>query len=398
MKKILITTLCTVLLVSVTGVNVKAEGLPDTKAAVMAEKEEITYARGVESELLKTVDYTLLETEDGWKVQLPKTAETEQIGTGDLVILPADGEGTCGTALAVKKIGEDAEGNLLWSCEEQEDLFWIVESLDISGTETFLSEEVPAGGNSFRARGIGINAENQLTEAGRIDYCFSNTMLSDAAELNGTVSIAISSIVYRLKMDVGVQNTTVEDFYFEVNHTVDVSADFSLHTNGKSGGEIMLGTVPFMLGGSGINGEITFWLTYDVNGNVTVDYRFSNRAGILLKDGSYVPFAENCSMAANALGMQFSAGPKMRFFLKFGKSINLLDITIDSGLAGDVSAVLSGGNTVEAGYGLDMWLYMNMKPEGKSIVSSALGLKPESIWDYESSPFHWVMDESWQNR
>lgn len=392
MKKMISAALCTVFFVYYSSVGVLASEVQGNRNENTGEKEEITYAQDVYSELLEEKDaYTLSTEASVCEVLIPRSEKTAQIATGDHIILPANEENPAGAALKVVGVSEDEDGNLLWSCEEPEELSDFIESFDISGMGEFLPGQAVGAEESIHARGIGIHAGNQMTEAGRIDFDFNNTFLSESVVFNGMVSVEISSIEYRLKMDVGVRETTVEDFYFAVNNTVYVSGDFSLRTEGLSqGGEAELGTVPFVLGRTGVNGQITFWMTYDVNGNVCVSYSLSSTAGLTWENGAVRTFAEHKSTFASALGFDFSAGPKMQFVLKFGKKINLLDVTVDAGLKGNVRTGVTGSEPFEAGYRMDAYVYLNMIPGENGIVNKALGLKETALWDYETSPYHMV--------
>lgn len=378
------------LLWNFSGMNVWAaepqeQGIP--------EKEEISYAPKVQKEELEEVTaYTLEEGGGTCEVSVPKTEETEGIAEGDHIILPANEENPGGAALAVTEVQEDAEGNLVWQCEEPQELSDFITSIDISGQGEFQPEQAAGAQPSIKARGIGMSAGNQFSNIGRIDYQFSNTVLNESASLNGSIAIEISAIEYRLKMDVGLRGITVEDFYFSVDNDVKVSADLAVDGDKlNQGGQIQLGCVPFRIGGTGINGDIIFWLTYDVKGNLDVAYTFSNTVGIDYQNGAYEPFAASSSSLSGGAALDFAVGPKMQFVMRFGRSISLMDVTLDSGVAGNASAYAAGADQITAGYCLDAYVYLNIYTGKDSLLGNVLELKKNVIWDDQNSPFHQIL-------
>lgn len=357
------------------------------------EKEEITYAPQVQKEELEEVTaYTLEESRDTCEVSVPKTEETEGIAEGDYIILPANEENPGGAALAVTEVQEDAQGNLVWQCEEPEALSNFITSIDISGQGEFLPQQAEAAQPSIQARGIGMSGGNRYSNIGRIDYQFSNTVLNESASLNGSIAIEISAIEYRLKMDVGLRGITVEDFYFAVDNAVKVSADLAVDGDKlNQGGRIQLGCVPFRIGGTGINGDIIFWLTYDVKGNLDVAYTFSNTVGIDYQNGAYEPFAASHSSLAGSAALDFAVGPNMQFVMRFGRSISLMDVTLDSGVAGKAGAYAAGEDQNTAGCCLDAYVYLNIYTGKDSLLGNVLELKKNVIWDDQTSPFHQIL-------
>lgn len=381
MKKILSAALCAIFFGGCVTVQVMAD--------TVEEKEEIIYAPSVEWESLEEMDtYLMEENASDCQIRIPKTEETKAVSEGERIVLPANDGNPAGAALVVTGIAEEG-GELYWTCEEPVSLADFVESIDISGYGEFLPQQAKSRAASVNARGIGVNAGGEASEAGRIDYQFENTALNGAAVLNGTVSIEISSIEYRLKMDVGIHDTNIEDFYFAVNHTVNVDADIAFQTEGLlADGEIELGSVPFVLGKTGVNGEITFWLNYDAKGNINVSYTLSNLAGITYENGTYHSFAKNQHTLAAAAGFDFTVGPKMQFVLRFGSKMKLMDVTLASGLTGNSSLSAAGVRPDDMGYRMELYAYLNMYPGKEGIVNRALGLKDTELWTYETSPFH----------
>lgn len=386
MKKFLSAAICTLLLSICTVTPVTADTTGNSGG--------VDYAPDVTWESLETVsDYTLSYSSmtrgrADCEVLLPVTKATAAIAEGDRIVLPSNEENPAGAALTVTKIVADKEV-LRLMCEEPKALSDFVEHIDVSGCAAFFPEEATGSGPSVHARGIGITAGNQAVNAGRIDYRFDHTVLNNAAVLNGSASIEISSIEYRLNIDAGLHGTVVEDFYFAVNHTVHMDADISFQTAGqRTGGELALGTVPFVLSGTGVSGEITFWLTYDATGNVTVSYTLSNYAGITYESGAYRPFAQNSHAFAAAAGLNFSSGPKMQFILRFGGRITLLDLTLNSGLTGNGSMQISSAAGSHAASYMDLYAYLNMHPGTDGLINRALSLRDTEIWNAASSPFH----------
>lgn len=393
MKKILILALCMICSVIRSGTEVSAAALLNSAEEITEEKEEIRYVPSVKQELLKDIEGYTVEEKDGiCEVILPKTEQTALVAAGDHVILPGNEENPAGAALIVSGIVEEDDG-FRWYCEEPEELSDFLESIDISGYgERVLQQE---GGNADlgRARGIAADASNQISDIGRLTYQFHDTYLSDSVILNGAVSIEVSSIAYRLKMDIGKQGCKVEDFYFAVHHTVDMSADFSVRTRGKStGGTHMLGSVPFLLGKTGVQGEITFWLTYDVTGNVNVTYTLSNTAGIVYEQQGCRTFAENQNAAAALAGLDFTAGPDMQIVLTYGRSMKLLDVVIKTGFAGTGNVSVKEQGPEDNAYQLDAYAYLKLYQETDGFVNRALGLKDIVLWNEETSPYHKVFE------
>lgn len=374
MKKFLTAALGVVLCAICTAVPVKAE---------------VIYAPEVEKEAFEEAGaYTIDGTGEHVEVTVPKTDKTEAVGEGDRIVLPGNEENPVGAALLVNGVTEDAEG-LHYICEEADTLSDFVESIDIGGYGELLPQQAKGGAASVKARGIGVDIGNTASNAGRIDYRFEDTFLEGGAVLNGAVSVEISSIEYRLKMDIGRQETRVEDFYFAVNHTVNIDADVMFTAGGTAaGGELMLGTVPFVLGASGIGGELAFWLEYDVNGNLNVAYTLSNLAGVAYENGACRPFAENHQAIAALAGVRFSAGPKMQFTLNFGGNMKLFDMTVRTGLSGTADAASEGFGAGETGYGVDTYAYLSLCPGEEGLINRTLKLKQTELWNAGNSPFH----------
>ena len=96
------------------------------------------YVDGVlKKELENITDYTVVENADGtYTVTLPKTTETEKIGEGSVMILPANEVYISGIALKATTVTEDGE-KLILTCIKPE-LWEVVSKIDFVGGGTAL--------------------------------------------------------------------------------------------------------------------------------------------------------------------------------------------------------------------------------------------------------------------
>ena len=91
----------------------------------------------MKKELENITDYTVVENADGtYTVTLPKTTETEKIGEGSVMILPANEVYISGIALKATTVTEDGE-KLILTCIKPE-LWEVVSKIDFVGGGTAL--------------------------------------------------------------------------------------------------------------------------------------------------------------------------------------------------------------------------------------------------------------------
>ena len=364
---------------------------------IVEEKDNIQYAEDVIAEQIKTIeDYSVVQDDDNFILEIINTDVIEGTEVGDILFLSPNQEHPTGFALKIVQDISETEERRKFVCTKPDHISNLITEVDIEGygeaipglIEGADGVEVSYDPNgvieedtSFSANSSRINTGGTIALPGTISFQLDNKKLTENIELNGSIEMAIPSISYRVDADFGLINTRIDELYFAVTQESSIKADISVtgieSLIDEEGGEIEIGRVPFALGASGFSIDVGVWLTYSISGEASITYTIESTQGIQYINGNMRVIKDSSSNLELVAKGAFEAGPRLSVILTFGKVFDLLDISGDVGIGGEVkvTARIDGPTCSD----LTTYLYLRISAGGNSIIGEILGI--EYTWD-----------------
>lgn len=240
------------------------------------------YVDGVlKKELENITDYTVVENADGtYTVTLPKTTETEKIGEGSVMILPANEVYISGIALKATTVTEDGE-KLILTCIKPE-LWEVVSKIDFVGGGTALI------GGAADTDEYGIATQANIGAGGVIDVGYEKNFefnIGSNDEGKGKIDFEIPEILCVVNVDVGVNGVSVNELKLAV--TENANEDITAEKEFADSGQVELMRFPITIGATGFTFDVVLFCSYKADGSLHISYSVESTQGFEYKDGTW---------------------------------------------------------------------------------------------------------------
>ncbi len=342
------------------------------------------------------------------QITITKTPETEELTSGECILLPATEEFPGGLAQKIIGIDETASDTIVLDtitptldevigdggeisaegiAEIDESKFVIDEAFEddipvLYNTDDSInlmaSFEVEEGESSIevKADSVKVTLGKDLADMG-------------AAEISGSVEIFFPEIEYNvaLKKAFGVP-IGVDDFYLAINNKVKATGNIKVEA--ESGMYDLfnkrLGTIPVPLA-AGFSVNIVLWLGCSASGELSLSYTLETTSGIQYTNGRLRSISDcDNSLEFNPLECKAEIGPNLSAMLTWATVFDLADVTASAGIGVKGTLTMRALDSVCVdGKG---YVYLNISALKNSLIGEWTGLSAQlNIWDENESIF-----------